>query len=507
MHLAAVPVEQLRPAIVARCTATAAELNRPVLLEITDTPSAAYAVWPDGVLSPVQGGATSRHSAEPSTLTGPCRACGTAVPVQAASCPRCGCTDPWAAFTTAEPHITAETIQDAPDTVSGPTVVRASAPVLVAGPALGGRALFTRRRVLIGGGAALLALLGAGGAAIAFTASGRPSAPRPSSTAKTVAPVVTVPGWARVPLQEFGRFTAVGDVAFIPETATIGFATGAEAVLVDAASGTVHTRQSCAAAGMYAALIDGSWAVIAVTGQSVHLWAGSSLEHAEMPLPAGGKLRIRGGLPFVTDGTSSWRVAATGLVPIVSPRPGTALIGQSASGLLWASARGSVITADDAGTALQELPLAPVPGLSLSTWLGVLPGVVLTAWVDGLGSQNVVAHHSETGEVIGTAAAGAVTAESVVTAPGSSTAVIGSALVDADAATVTGIPAGFTASTALDGVFLGTHEQRPALLTGTTVEAIPAPAATVLGCTGTGLLVTSTGGHLQVFAPETSTSN
>lgn len=508
--LATVPVQELRPGIVAWCTAAAARLQRPVLLEITDDGGSAFAVWPDGVLAPVQNGHATRESEAPSTLAGACRTCGEPVPVHTFACAQCGTANPWAAF-----HVDAPARAGA-EGEAEPNPLTADAAVAVP-PARGlailpparvvSARIFSRRGLLIGGGVGVLAVLGAGATAIAMTAAGQTPQRPASPTSPAPAPVVTLPGWTMLPAQQFTGYTAVGEVGLLPGTDVLAFTTGTTAVLVDALTGKVTSQVDTEASGISVAVVDGSWAVLAAGGKHLELWSGEKLTHTQLPVPAGARLRVRGDLVALSDGVSIWRVSAAGLVSVVSPRPGTSLIGSSATGLLWASARGSLVVADDTGSTLAEVPLAPVSGLTLSTWLGVFNELVLTGWVDPLGAMNVAAHRTDTGELIGATPSGPVTQASVISAAGGSAAVVGTSRVDDGASTVASVPAGFTAATALGDRFLGVAEERPALLGATGVlQAVPSPAATVLGCTGNGALVMSTGGRLQTFAPETSSS-
>lgn len=100
----AASTETLRIGMIARCTATAIMLRRPVRVEVIETvrsggrtssQSWILAVRPDGVVQEIDGrGRIIDTDDDLLAIEGPCRQCGAATQVTASRCPACGTDEP-----------------------------------------------------------------------------------------------------------------------------------------------------------------------------------------------------------------------------------------------------------------------------------------------------------------------------------------------------------------------------------------------------------------------------
>jgi len=95
----------LRTGMIARCTATAATLRRPVRVDITEgDQSWSVAVRPDGIVQELdKDGRITGAGDDLLPIAGGCRSCGESNPVTARQCSGCGTADPLGVLA-AEPY-------------------------------------------------------------------------------------------------------------------------------------------------------------------------------------------------------------------------------------------------------------------------------------------------------------------------------------------------------------------------------------------------------------------
>lgn len=95
-HACAAPgVEELRTGLIARCTAIAIQLGRPVRVEaVDDEQSWTVAVRPEGIVQTLSAGGTIPDAAGYSVHEGRCRHCRRLQPVTAPRCAACGAEHP-----------------------------------------------------------------------------------------------------------------------------------------------------------------------------------------------------------------------------------------------------------------------------------------------------------------------------------------------------------------------------------------------------------------------------
>lgn len=88
--------DALRTGMIARCTATAITLGRPVRVDVTEPgQSWSVAVRPNGIVQEIdKQGRMIAIDADLLPVEGRCRSCGEANPVTAAACPGCGIAEP-----------------------------------------------------------------------------------------------------------------------------------------------------------------------------------------------------------------------------------------------------------------------------------------------------------------------------------------------------------------------------------------------------------------------------
>ena len=100
-------IDVLRTGMIARCTATAITLRRPVRLDIAEGDQAwSVAVRPDGIVQELdKHGRIIGTDADLLPVRGGCRACGESTPVTARHCSGCGTAEPLGVLA-AEPYAT-----------------------------------------------------------------------------------------------------------------------------------------------------------------------------------------------------------------------------------------------------------------------------------------------------------------------------------------------------------------------------------------------------------------
>lgn len=523
--VAAATPAQLRAGVIAHCAATAARLDRPVLLTVHGRPAVRLAVWPDAIVAPLgPDGTATRPAGTPSALTSNCRHCDTELPVRAAGeiCRHCHGENPLAVHTVGD-DLPGTADQDNNDNDNDATVDRDGSgradPAGAATPAAGGPHLARRdwparwrRRALIGLGtcaaAAVAGLLWWGPDAAPPAAPTTSTTPTPIPT-PTVAPAVAVaslPGWtdtAAALLELPGP--ANRPAVLLPGGDLLALVADDTALLVDTGTGErvdqvplgTSTRE-----GMYLVTVDGAATVMTFTADTIHLWDTTTRAHREVPVPAGSRVGIRGGAVTVTTDSTVHLLTGAGLGAVSAPVPGAALQDVTADGMLrWASARGSVLTATPAGDQIGAATLtAPDGHPMLQRWMGTAGPELLVAWASPDGSVLLAAHRGD-GAVIGAAPWPAGQTLTVVTLADGSATLAGPLLVHhrtgtAGTAPVTGPLAGvgaeFYAATPSGPVLLGADG---------TIRAAGIPAVSPHGLTADGALVASDATTVYRFAP------
>lgn len=91
----AASLDELRTGIIARCTALAGQLHRPVRIDAAeDGRTWSLAVRPGGIVQLIDDAGTIGPADGLDVHRGPCRSCRTPQPVSAQQCQRCGASEP-----------------------------------------------------------------------------------------------------------------------------------------------------------------------------------------------------------------------------------------------------------------------------------------------------------------------------------------------------------------------------------------------------------------------------
>ncbi|MFF2772916.1 hypothetical protein ACFVUP_38035, partial [Streptomyces bacillaris] len=222
-------------------------------------------------------------------------------------------------------------------------------------------------------------------------------AAKPTSTPALVAPLVTLPGWAGT--AQWHK-TSVVDAAISPDGSLVVALSGSTAAVLNASTGRQvgSVRLVGDKLGVLAGFAGTAPAVVAFSNTAATLW---TADNAGVPidLSGGREITVRSGKLMVTnpDGSASLLTPA-GQVPAVSPRAGTIPIGMADHAVLWASARGTVISASVTGTILTEAPLtAPAAGAKVSGWLVAANAHTVTViWSTPAGASVLGVHNTVT---------------------------------------------------------------------------------------------------------------
>jgi len=359
-----------------------------------------------------------------------------------------------------------------------------------------------RRNIAVVAGGTVAAALLAGGVVTALEATGAEAVKTASATAPSGARVL--PGWSTT--ATWNASGVHGRVAVTADGRLLGSATGDTVTVRTASTGTVlrtTTLDGSARGGVFAAMIDGRPALVAYTATTLTTWSGKHASPHTMALPKGGTVQIRTGALFVTAGAAVSVVDDDDLVPVTSPRSGAAPLGRTDDGrILWASARGEVITAAINGTILHTASLArPAKGAALGGWRAATPAVVWVRWTRPGKAPVLVAHRVGTGA--------AVTTTTPLPDGVTATSQDGrDVLVDGAWFTADGVlrpmPEEFVASRFVGAAVYGaTTRGDAALLTGTRLQSAGIPDVVPVAVTAGRDLVTVTGGHIATYPPTT----
>lgn len=394
--------------------------------------------------------------------------------------------------------------QPEPSTTATPTATAATPGTAEAAPAAAARPSWWRRRrnLLVVAGGTVAAVLIAGGVVTALQATGAEAVKTASATAMPSGARV-LPGWSNT-----AAWTASGVQGRVGVTADgrlLGSATGPTVTVRTASTGTVlrtTTLDRSARGGVFAATVDGRPALVAYTATTLTTWSGKTAAPHTVTLPKGGTVQIRTGAVFVTAGTAV-SVLEEGLVPVTSPRSGAAVLGRTDDGrILWASARGEVITAAINGTILHTAALArPAKDATLDGWQAATSAVVWVRWKRSGKPPVLVAHRVDTGAAITTTTP---LPDGVTTTSQDGTGVLVDGVWFTRDGKVRPMPEEFVASRFVGGAVYGaTTAGDAALLTGSRLQSAGIPDVVPVAVTAGRDLVTVTGGHIATYPPTT----
>jgi hypothetical protein len=366
------------------------------------------------------------------------------------------------------------------------------------------RSWWTRTpKVWVWGAASLVVVLGAASVLVATT-TGRPDAPTVASSASTSA--TTLPGWAKE--QTWAKSGAVGVVGVTSDGNYIGYAHGSTVTVLHAGSGRTAatlTLPGKAVGGVAAVTVDGKPALAAASKTAVTVWGAGKLQ-LEAGIPSGGKFQVRAGVPFVVTDSTAAMLTGHGAVPVTFPRPGALIMGGTSNGqVLWASARGEVLTAATNGTITRTAKLdAPKGGTEISSWVVATDNTVWVRWKTGDTGTVLAAHNVRDGHVVSSTD---TTSDEPITASQDGKTLLVQGTTFTAAGKTVAMPKGFVA----DG-FVGNHlygadqDGKTAYVDGSTVRTGPAPTVVPVAETAAGGLVAVTNGRISTYPATKQTT-
>jgi hypothetical protein len=355
-----------------------------------------------------------------------------------------------------------------------------------------------RRNIVVVAGGTVAALLLAGGVVAAVQASGAQAVKTASATVQSSARVL--PGWSNTPVWETSGVK--GRVAVTADGKLLGSASGDTVTVRAASTGTVLRTTMLAdpaRGGVFTAMNGTRPALVAYTGSSLTLWSGPKATPRTLTLPAGGRVQIRTGAVFITAGSSVSLLEDGDLVPVTTPRPGAAVLGSTDDGrILWASARGEVITAATNGTVLATAELArPAKDAAIEGWVAASPATVWVRWKQPGKNPVLVAHDAATGTAIVTTT-GAPDGVTATSQDGANVLVDG--VWFTRAGKLRPLPEEFVASRFVgDAVYGATTRGDAALFTGSRLQSAGIPNVVPVAVTANRDLVTVAGGHIITY--------
>lgn len=356
--------------------------------------------------------------------------------------------------------------------------------------------------VWVWGTAALIVVLGAATVVVATT--GRPQTPTAAASVSTSA--TTLPGWAKE--QTWARTGAVGAVGVTGDGNYVGYAHGSTVTVLHAGSGRTAatlTLPGKAVGGVVAVTVDGKPALAAASKTAVTVWGAGKLQ-LEAGIPSGGKFQVRAGVPFVVTDSTAAMLTGHGAVPVTFPRPGALIMGGTSNGqVLWASARGEVLTAATNGTITRTAKLdAPKDCTEISSWVVATGNTVWVRWkTDGKGTV-LAAHNVRDGSVV--SSTGTTSDEPITASQDGKTLLVQGTAFTSSGKTVA-MPKGFVA----DG-FVGNHlygadqDGTTAYVDGNTVRTGRAPTVVPVAETAVGGLVAVTNGRISTYPATKQTT-
>ncbi|TDW64679.1 hypothetical protein EDF51_11343 [Curtobacterium sp. PhB25] len=328
-----------------------------------------------------------------------------------------------------------------------------------------------------------------------------------SSTAHVAsAPATTLPGWAKKPT--WAKSGAVGAVGVTSDGNYVGYAHGRTVTVLHAGSGRIAatlTLHGKAVGGVSAVTVDGKPALAAASKTAVTVWGAGKLQ-LEAGIPTGGEFQVRAGVPFVTTDTTAAMLTGHGAVPVTFPRPGALIMGGTANEqVLWASARGEVLTAATNGTVTRTAKLAaPKSATEISSWVVATDNTVWVRWKTREQGSVLAAHDVGDGKAI--SSTGTSSDEPVTASQDGKTLLVQGTAFTAAGKTAA-VPKGFVA----DG-FVGNHlygadqDGTTAYVAGKAVRTGPAPTVVPVAETGSGDLIAVTDGRISTYATADQTT-
>lgn len=358
-------------------------------------------------------------------------------------------------------------------------------------------------KVWVWAAASLVVVLVAASVLVATTTS-RSDAPTAASSVPTSA--TTLPGWAKT--QTWAKSGTVGAVGVTSDGNYIGYAHGSTVTVLHAGSGRTAatlTLPGKAVGGVAAVTVDGKPALAAASKTAVTVWGAGKLQ-LEAGIPAGGKFQVRAGVPFVVTDSTAAMLTGHGAVPVTFPRPGALIMGGTSNGqVLWASARGEVLTAATNGTITRTAKLdAPKGGTEISSWVVATGNTVWVRWkTDGKGTV-LAAHNVRDGSVVSSTD---TTSDEPMTASQDGKTLLVQGTAFTSSGKTVAMPKGFVA----DG-FVGNHlygadqDGTTAYVDGNTVRTGRAPTVVPVAETAAGGLIAVTNGRISTYPATKQTT-
>lgn len=316
----------------------------------------------------------------------------------------------------------------------------------------------------------------------------------------------TLPGWAKE--QTWSKGGAVGAVGVTSDGNYVGYAHGSTVTVLHAGSGRTAanlTLPGKAVGGVSAVTVDGKPALAAASKSAVTVWGAGKLQ-LEAGIPSGGKFQVRAGVPFVVTDSTASMLTGHGAVPVTFPRPGALIMGGTTNGqVLWASARGEILTAATNGTITRTAKLdAPKGGTEISSWVVATGNTVWVRWKTDDKGTVLAAHSVRDGKVISTTDTNSD--EPIATSQDGKTLLVQGATFTSSGKRVD-VPKGFVA----DG-FVGNHlygadqDGKTAYVDGDTIRTGPAPTIVPTAETAAGALIAVTNGRISTYPAADQTT-
>lgn len=283
-----------------------------------------------------------------------------------------------------------------------------------------------------------------------------------------VVKAVTLPFWERT--ADWSVDVGSDDVSVTPGGDFVGTlsAKGAVRILDSRTGENVADGVSIDGIGakLYPVTLSGGGALMSFAPGKAWLWTVDDKEAHIVDVPEESSIAIRGGVPFLIDGTAVSELTVDGATEVKAPIAGAAVLSADDGNVYWASARGEVLTATRAGVLDSTVGLVgPVEGATLSKWVGFQHGFTFTSWAMPDGSNVLAVNSAADGKSTGYIPISGDPAKlRVLVNQANTLASIGPALVDLETGQPSVPDASFQATAATSAGFLGTTAKNGALV-------------------------------------------